>query len=67
MKNIETLISLVSPYANMVEASKMKSNEKYTAMELLSGPRKTVNIPPTIAKLIKYPAINTVRLIMSSP
>ena len=45
----------------------MNNSEKYTAIELLPGPRNTVNIPPKIAKLIKYPAMNTVTLIMSKP
>lgn len=29
-----------------VDAKRMNKSEKYTAMEVLSGPRKTVNMPP---------------------
>lgn len=53
MKKIDTFINLVNPYAIKVDANKIKSKEKYTAMELEFGPKKTVNIPPKIAKLIK--------------
>lgn len=46
MKNIDTLISFVKPYALKVDANNINNNEKYTAIELLLGPRNTVNIPP---------------------
>jgi hypothetical protein len=46
MKNIEKFINLVSPYAVSVDANKMNNKEKYTAIELLLGPRKTVKMPP---------------------
>ncbi len=45
----------------------MNNNEKQTDIELEFGPRKTVKIPPKIAKLIKYPAMNTVRFIINRP
>lgn len=67
MKKIDTFISLVKPYAIKVEANRMNKREKYTAIELLSGPKNTVKIPPKTAKLMKYPAIKTVTLIMSRP
>lgn len=67
MKNIDKLISLVSPYAVNVEAKRINSNEKYTAIELLLGPRNTVKMPPYMAKLTKYPAMKTVTLIMRRP
>ena len=67
MKNIDTLINLVRPYAVRVDANKMNNSEKQTTMELLSGPKKTVKMPPYMAKLIKQPAIKTVTLIMRRP
>jgi len=50
-----------------VHDKRINNSEKYTAIELELGPKKTVNIPPRIAKLIKYPAMKTVTLIIRSP
>jgi hypothetical protein len=53
MKNIDSPMSFVRPYAMRVDASKINNNEKYTAIDELSGPKNTVNMAPSRAKLIK--------------
>ena len=67
MKNIEMSISLVKPQAIRAEANKMNNSEKQTAIELLLGPKNTVKIPARSAKLIKYPAMKIVILIINNP